>query len=256
MVFLSLIQIIWLFVFLTLSFLLSYRTAKIGIAAAGNQTETIGIDEYYPHPDYKDFSGEYDVMIVKLVSSSSAQWAAVNSDSSFPPVVPATEIDAVGIGFTSTDSGFASTVQHKPLIYIAPQACHALVQVSQAPPGQLFKQVPVDHMCLTDYSQADGQCTGDQGGPMVEMGNLTSADVIIGVMATYVQGLNFCCYHQCSVTHRLFFLELTEIRDPACRKLPCIQRKGHEQRQPILGSPQLFVHILSPLLVILVVRRG
>jgi hypothetical protein len=160
------------------------RVAKIGIASAGNATEAIAIDEYYPHPSWDFESGAYDLMIVKLVSPSSAGWATVNSDAAMPSVVPATEIDAIGIGATSAVTpGIATTLQQMPLIHIAQMSCFALIQVSGAV-GPFYRQLPADHMCLTDYSVAmDGHCTGDEGGPMVEMGEALSGDVIVGVMA-------------------------------------------------------------------------
>lgn len=123
-------------------------------------------------------------MIVKLESPSTAQWVTVNSDPAFPPENPAVEIDAIGIGQTSySATGLATTLQQIPLIAIVDEACNILIQVSEAT-GPLFRNLPSDQMCLTDYSVGmDGQCTGDEGGPMVETGETVSDDTIVGVMA-------------------------------------------------------------------------
>lgn len=161
------------------------RFAHIGYTtASGSTTEIIGIDEFYDHPSWDKSTGAYDLMIVKLQSRSNKQPATVNSDTSIPTSVPATEIDVIGIGQTSVSTpGMASTLKQLPLMYIAQQSCFVLLQVSSVSEAK-FKQLPTDHMCLTDYSvNMNGQCFGDDGGPMVEMGETASDDLIVGVMA-------------------------------------------------------------------------
>ena len=131
----------------------------------------IAVEEVYPHPSWDGTTGTHDVMLVKLAASSSAQWVKVNSDSSIPTYGGnQSQVEAIGIGATSsTATGTAANLQVIDLVHITDQNCFALVQgIVSGNFNSFFTSLPSDHLCITNYGMTmDGQCSGDEGGPMI-----------------------------------------------------------------------------------------
>lgn len=148
----------------------------------GNATETIAVEGVLPHPSYDSSTGAYDVAIAKLVAPANAQWARINADSSYPTYMPAVFVEAIGIGQTGPTSRLPGTLRNISMIYIMPQSCYALLQVLK-PPNPSFQTLSSDAACVTDYSTMNGQCFGDEGGPLVKFGFDPVSDLVVGVMA-------------------------------------------------------------------------
>lgn len=147
----------------------------------------IAVDDVFPHPSWDGTTGTYDVMLVKLGGSSSAQWATVNSDASIPTFAGnQSQVEAIGIGATSSaGAATAASLQVIDLVHITDQNCFALVQgIVSGNFNSFFTNLPPDHLCLTNYGMTmDGQCRGDEGGPMILLGDSATTDSLVGVMA-------------------------------------------------------------------------
>lgn len=143
--------------------------------------ESIAIDTDFTHPDYDASTGSYDVAIVKLVSESSKQWLKVNPTSTYPPGTPATQVTIAGFGATSEEGADPDVVMTLDLLYITSNACGALLSYLK-PADDFHKQLTSDMMCLSEY-RSTGQCTKDEGGPMVYLGDTMDDDLLLGVMA-------------------------------------------------------------------------
>lgn len=143
-------------------------------SATANGTEVIGIDDVYIHPLWDSSNGHYDVMLLVLETPSSIPYATLNTDPSFPDSNVLPQIEIFGIGD-------ATTLQFTSLIHISDQLCFAYLQAGGAT-GKLYRQFPPGTMCITEYNTR-GQCDGDLGGPMVELGETFTEDIVVGVMA-------------------------------------------------------------------------
>eukprot|EP00934_Nitzschia_sp_Nitz4_P006765 Nitzschia sp. Nitz4//NODE_293_length_29386_cov_71.949235//18112//19537//NITZ4_additional_000037-RA//1//CDS//3329531833//6755//frame0 len=134
------------------------------------------------HPSYDSTTGSYDIAILQLDSSSTFSPIVVNSVSGFPGGV--TEIMAVGYGTTNSSGVMAvpSAVQALDLLYISQSSCSALINFLKAE-EYIQRQITSDMMCIASY-QETGQCTGDEGGPMVYTGDSADSDLLVGVMAS------------------------------------------------------------------------
>ena len=164
-------------------FLSGLTTARVGYQSTlpSSTFEEFDIVGTYTHPSYVSTTGSYDVMVVKLGGSSTAQWARVNADPAFPPTSSAYQIEAVGIGQTSLASGLPANLQFSSLLAISPPACLALIRTGNST-GAYKTQIP-DHQCFTDYRDFGGQCFYDEGGPLVEVGRTVTDDILVAVMA-------------------------------------------------------------------------
>jgi Trypsin len=144
--------------------------------------ETIAVQEAYVDPSWNSRDGSFDIMLLKLASASSAQWVPVNSNPAFPTFSSGIEIEALGIGRTARFSGLASDLQIKSMLAISRNACTALIKTGNSTGA--FKTLNNNHMCFSDYGfNSGGQCLGDEGGPLVQVGSVLANDILVGVMS-------------------------------------------------------------------------
>ena len=143
--------------------------------------ETIEIQEAYINPSWDDQDGSFDIMLLKLERPSTAQWVRVNSNTAFPSVSSGVEIEALGIGRTARTSRLATDLQIKSILVISPNSCKALIKTGNSTGA--FKTLTNSHMCVKDYRFNGGQCLGDEGGPLVQVGSALGNDILVGVMS-------------------------------------------------------------------------
>lgn len=155
--------------------------ARVGYGSSSTP-EVIEISQSYIHPSWNSQDSSYDIMVLKLAARATAEWVLVNSNIAYPAINSAPQIEALGIGRTSRTSALSSTVHVKSLIAIASTSCTALIKTGNS--TGTYKTLTSDHQCFTDYSfSSGGQCFGDQGGPMVQVGNAVTNDVLVAVMS-------------------------------------------------------------------------
>ncbi len=155
--------------------------ARVGYGSSSTP-QVIQISQSFIHPSWNSRDSSYDIMVLKLAARATAQWVFMNSNISYPVLNTAPLIEAIGIGRTSRTSGLSSTVHVKSLIAIPSTSCTALIKTGNS--TGTYKTLTGDHQCFTDYTfDSSGQCFGDQGGPMVQVGNTVTNDVLVAVMS-------------------------------------------------------------------------
>jgi trypsin len=87
----------------------------------GNGAEQIAIAASFPHPNYNSGSLSNDILLVKLVSPSSAPLASLNTSPSNPGV--GQQVTAIGFGTTSYPGGSISQSLKKVVLEVA--ACNS-----------------------------------------------------------------------------------------------------------------------------------
>lgn len=169
---------------------------------AGNMTESFGVSTEYRHPQYNDFTTQYDVLLIKLDGNITVvDPVRINDDTTIP-----TMSDALGVmgwgatSFASNNVDYPELLHDVELSYIPNIRCRQMKDDTGLNLGPwLFE----DMMCATD----DGKdsCYGDSGGPLVKLGSTSSdePDLQVGIVSWGLEcgGPVPGIYHRLSYTY-------------------------------------------------------
>ena len=130
--------------------------------------EKIDVEYLFPHPNYSSSSLTNDIMLMKLVSSSTACVVTLNSDPTLP--LDGTKVTTMGFGLTEEDGTYVSSSLREVEIDIVNSAtCQ-----SQLP----WAVYPTSQVCAGIPEGGKDSCSGDSGGPLVDSNTLVQYGIV------------------------------------------------------------------------------
>jgi secreted trypsin-like serine protease len=137
--------------------------------------EVIAIKRHYPHPYFLWDVGSFDQMVLLLVNSTESPLLNINFDSDVPNK-KGQDLNVIGFGVTEM-GGLSTKLQEVTVGYVENNEC-----AKAKNDGASYKdEITPDMICI--YSDNEGQCNGDSGGPYIILGDSFDEDLQVGIVS-------------------------------------------------------------------------
>jgi len=152
---------------------------------SGMDDEILIIEKQIIHPSYDEDTNVFDVIIIKLLSSTKVQPVRINDDPSFPTAGDSLTVVGWGRNESSPANAtgvFPQTIQELEMTYIENEECQEIWLTSPDDDG-----VPItsDMLCATTSGAHDkSPCYGDSGGPIFRLTDDDSSSEFVQVGVT------------------------------------------------------------------------
>jgi trypsin len=158
----------------------------IGLVGVGRQSQSQDPDTYETfttvqamvHPQFNNYTLNFDFGLIQLDGTSTQQFIKLNSDAQVP--VDEQEVTVTGFGDMDPSLGtdYADTLQEVTVNVIANSRCE---KIKGAKGLSLYGLIDEEVLCAID--SGEDACQGDSGGPLVLMGNTPERDVQVGIVS-------------------------------------------------------------------------